>query len=149
MDGKLVGNFTSISFTSENGIVWSYLLNGTSITLKAGVNTAAIVNKNILQSGACTFLNSTNGTTGYTYSFGSTCQALTAYAIGQRFWLQTDTPCPISAVQSGCTLNIDMVGIRNIKQADGSTDPAFGQFDFKKGVPIRYDGTVFRIEWQR
>ncbi len=148
VDGKFVGNFTSITFTSGNGVTWAYQPNGASIALQAGVNTATIVNKNILQSGACTFLNSTNGTAAYTVSLGPVCQALTAYTAGQRFWLQTDTPCPISASQSGCTLNIDTVGIRNIKQADGLTDPLFGQFDFKKGVPIRYDGAVFRIEWQ-
>lgn len=105
-------------------------------------NTATLATKSTLQSGACTFVNSTNGTKAYTYAMGSTCQAITVYTAGMRFWLKTDTPCA-----ADCSLNIDNVLLRNIKRSDGKTDPG-GQFDFTQGVPIWYDGTVFRIEWQ-
>ena len=105
-------------------------------------NTVTLVTKDKLQSGTCQFLNSTNGTKGYTYALGSACLALGVYTPGMRFWLKTDTPCI-----ADCTLNVDNIGMRNIKQADGTTDPK-GLFDFTQGVPIWYDGTVFRIEWQ-
>ncbi len=142
VDGKLVGNFTSITFTSGNGVTWAYQPNGASIALQAGANTATIVNKNILQSGACTFLNSMNGTVNYSYDLGPSCQAMTAYTAGQRFWLQTDIPCA-----AACWLTIGLLPRISLKRSDGSTDPG-GQFDFRQGVPIRYDGAVFRIEWQ-
>lgn len=105
-------------------------------------NTATLVTKNVLQSGSCAFINSTNGTKSYTYQMGTACQVITSYTAGMRFWLKTDTICT-----ADCTLNIDSVGLRNIKRSDGTTDPG-GLFDFTQGVPIWYDGTVFRLEWQ-
>lgn len=142
VDGKMVGNFNSLTFTSGNGIVWTYLASGTGIQVSAGYNSATMVTKGVLQSGACTFLNSVNGTKAYTAALGATCQLLTSYSVGERFWLTADAPCA-----ADCTINIDNVGIKNIKRSDGKADPG-GLFDFTQGVPIRYDGTVFRIEWQ-
>ena len=142
VDGNLVGTFTSLIFTSGNGIVWASRPNGSTLNLDVGMNTGTVVSKTILQSGACTFLNSTNGTVNYTFDLGPSCQALNAYAIGQRFWLKADVPCP-----ANCWLQIENLAQINIKRSDGTTDPG-GLFDFTQGVPIWYDGTVFRIEWQ-
>jgi hypothetical protein len=105
-------------------------------------NTATILTKLTQMSGACGYLNSTNGTTGYTYDLGSVCQALLVYTKGMRFWLTTDVPCP-----ANCSINVSQVGLVSIKRSDGATDPG-GQYDFTQGVPIWYDGTVFRLEWQ-
>lgn len=143
IDGRPAGSFSSVAFTSGNGINWTATPSGQTLNIAAAVNTATQVNKTSLQSGACTYLRSTNGTKAYTVSLGLTCQALTSYTAGQGFWLTTDAPCPVD-----CSINIDNVGIKNITLSDGGTNPG-GQFDFTQGVPIRYDGTVFRIEWQR
>jgi hypothetical protein len=105
-------------------------------------NTATMLTKLTQMSGACGYLNSTNGTTNYTYDLGPACQALTVYTKGMRFWLTADTKCPAS-----CTLNINQVNKVAIKRSDGTTDPG-GIFDFTQGVPVWFDGLVFRIEWQ-
>jgi hypothetical protein len=107
-------------------------------------NTATMVTKTKLQSGDCQFLKSTNGTTLYTYQMGTACQVISAYTRGMRFWLVTDKQCA-----ANCWLNIDNVSPTgtSIKRSDGTTDPG-GLFDFTQGVPIWFDGTVFRIEWQ-
>jgi hypothetical protein len=108
-------------------------------------NTATLVTKDKLQSNGCQFLTSANGTTNYTYAMGTACQVVTAYTRGMRFWLVTDVPCA-----ANCSLSIDNVVPQgtSIKRSDGKTDPG-GLFDFTQGVPIWFDGTVFRIEWQR
>lgn len=142
IDGIPAGSFSSVAFTSGNGINWSAAPDGKTLNIQAAVNTATQVNKTTLQSGACTFLNSTNGTKAYTATLGAACQALTAYSLGQRFWLTADAPC-----SADCSISIDNVGIKNVKLDDGITDPG-GLFNFSQGVPIWYDGTVFRIEWQ-
>jgi hypothetical protein len=142
VNGVQVGIASSVNFVSGNGIVQACVPNGARIDCTPSYNTTTIATKATLESGACTYLNSTNGTTAYDYDLGPACQALTAYTIGQRFWLTANAQCV-----AFCSLNINKVGQINIKRSDGSTDPG-GLFDFTQGVPIRYDGKVFRIEWQ-
>jgi hypothetical protein len=146
VDGKPVGIAPALNLQSGNGIAEACLLNvaAARIDCTPSYNTALIATKPMLESGACTYLNSTNGTTQYTYNLGLSCIALqNGYTVGMRFWLTTDTQCA-----TGCSINIDNQGITAIKRSDGSIDPG-GLFDFTQGVPIRYDGKVFRIEWQR
>lgn len=142
VNGQPVGFATTFNFVSANGIMQVCTPSGAQVNCTPSYNTAIMVTKGVLQSGACQYLNSTNGTIGYTYQLGPSCQALTVYTKGMRFWLVTDTPCP-----GACSLNIDNVGLKNIKRSDGLTDPG-GIFDFTQGVPVWFDGTVFRIEWQ-
>lgn len=134
---------TTLNLISGPSILWLCQPVGTSqLNCQTQANTATLATKSTLQSGACTFLNSTDGTTDYTYDLGPGCINLAAYTKGQRWWLKTLTTCP-----AGCRLNINSNGYLAIKRSDGTTDPG-GQFDFTKGVPIWFDGTVFRIEWQ-
>ena len=46
--------------------------------------------------------------------------------------------------QRSCTLNIDNVGLKNIKKIDGTTDPG-GTFVAGQPQWVFYDGTVFRL----
>lgn len=146
-----LGPFSTIQFdtnpspTAGGGIVWSATPKANGLlTVMADMNSAKIPTKSTVQSGALQYIESNNGTIAYTYNFGSIPggQALTSYTKGMGFYLKSDAQCA-----SFCTLNIDKVGLVNIKQSDGSTDPG-GVYDFTRGVPIRYDGSVFRIEWQ-
>lgn len=143
VDGKLVGNAVSLNFNSGTGLMQVCSAAGNQINCSPSYNTATLATKATLQSGACQNINSGNGTIQYTATLGPTCQALAGYVVGMRFWLVTDAQCA-----AGCSLDIDKQGVVAIKRADGSTDPG-GLFDFTQGVPIRYDGKVFRIEWQR
>lgn len=44
------------------------------------------------------------------------------------------------------TVNVDSLGVKNIKQADGSTDPSSGDIPTTRDTWLRYDGTNFRIQ---
>jgi hypothetical protein len=43
------------------------------------------------------------------------------------------------------TVNVATLGVKNIKKADGSTDPAAGDIPTDKDTWARYDGTSFRL----
>jgi len=142
MDGKPI-TATTLNLMSGPSIIWICSPVGASqLNCQSLANTATLVSKATLQSGACQFINSTDGSKSYTYAMGPTCQTLQSYVPGARFWLKTVTPCP-----ADCSLNIDKLGQLSIKQSDGSTDPG-GLFDFTRGVPIWFDGKLFRIECQ-
>jgi hypothetical protein len=135
IDGKVMNGFTSLVFTSGNGILWVANQSGTTLILSAGLNTTTALTRAMLQSGACTFIRSVNGTNSYTYSFGPACTAWSAYGTGPWFIL-ADTKCP-----TFCTLNVDNLGMHNIKRGDGTTDPG-GIVDFTKGAWIWFDASV-------
>lgn len=44
-----------------------------------------------------------------------------------------------------CTVNAFAFGLKNIKKADGSTNPSAGDISTTQDTLLRYDGTVFRI----
>jgi hypothetical protein len=93
-------------------------------------NTALLPSKDTLQSNACTYAKSTNGTTAYTYSFGPACKALTKYTEGMRITLWVDTSCV-----ANCSVNFDNTGIVSIKLRDTSSDPGQVPGSFVKGQP--------------
>lgn len=43
------------------------------------------------------------------------------------------------------TVNVASLGVKSIKKADGSTDPAAGELEASKDISLIYDGTYFRI----
>lgn len=51
----------------------------------------------------------------------------------------------VAALSGAGTLNIDGLGARAIKKADGLTDPAASEVAVGQQVPLRYDGSVFRL----
>jgi hypothetical protein len=106
-------------------------------------NTTTMLSKSTFQSGVCDFVISSNGTFAYTYTgFGAAgCQALTVYTKGMHFKLVVD----VTNAEGGCSLNVDNVGVRNIKLADGSTDPAPSSLQPGWEYDIWFDGTVWRL----
>jgi hypothetical protein len=114
-------------------------------------NTATLLTKSTFQSGVCDFINSTNGTKAYTYTgFGAAgCQSLTTYTRGMHLRLvvdQTNFPDSPGLATGSCTLNIDNIGLKNIKQQDGTTDPVANSLMPGREYPIWFDGVVFRLE---
>lgn len=87
------------------------------------------------------FCNSTNGTLAMVCSFSST-KALTAYTGGMMPTFQSD-----ATSSSGVTVNIDSVGIKAIKQSDGTTDPVAGEVAALQPFIAFYDSanSVFRL----
>src|SRR5579872_5709230 len=83
--------------------------------------------------------NSTNGTAAYTCSLNAAA-ALTAYAQGMWLTLLVDT-----TNNGAATLNVDGIGVKNIRQSDGVTNPAAGQITAGRAVTITYDGAAWRL----
>ena len=121
-------NETCSNNTGANRIDCTNSLN-TSVALTIAAN----------QSGAPIVCNSTTGTAAYACSFAST-KTLTVYTPGMFVILTADTNNTGPA-----TLNIDSLGVKNIKQSDGLTDPAAGMITAGRPVAIYYDGSVWRL----
>jgi hypothetical protein len=83
------------------------------------------------------FCNSATQTTAYTCTLPY--KPLGSYLAGMSFLLNVDTTCAAS-----CTLNIDRVGLVNIKKIDGTSDPG-GTLVGGQPQWVFYDGTVFRL----
>jgi hypothetical protein len=134
------GGTYTMSLNPSTSLQWKAgfgLLNAmTGVTNAAAVDTAVFATKIVQESGACNVLVSNNGTTAYTPSLAG-CQALTAYTQWQVFALVVDTTC-----SSSCTINIDGLGIKSIKQSDGVTDPG-GTLIANRPRNIAYNGSVF------
>jgi hypothetical protein len=105
------------------------------------VNTASVLSKDQFESGGCQFLDSTNGTPQYTAGLALGCKALSSYKAGQVFVLRVDATNAAGA----CSLNIDNLGLRAIKQRDGVTDPGPGTVAAGQFYWVFYDGQVFRL----
>jgi len=81
---------------------------------------------------------SSTGSDTYT---GTATPTLTTYTDG----MVVEFEATAAANTGAASLNIDTLGAVNIKLCDGSTDPATGDIAVGKQVPLRYDGTVFRL----
>lgn len=72
-----------------------------------------------------------------------TISGLTAYTAGMEVrFVKSSTACTGG---TATTLNISSLGVKAIKQADGTTDPASGDCPASRQLILRYDGTLFRI----
>lgn len=103
------------------------------------LNTAVAETLAVAQSGAPLFCDSQNGTAAYTCALGA--RALTAYTLGMFVLLHPDVPNAGPA-----SLNINTVGLKSIKQNDGTTDPGAGQLAAGRFYWLFYDGNVFRMQ---
>jgi hypothetical protein len=72
-----------------------------------------------------------------TYACGLT-PALTAYATGMLVLFKPNT-----SNTTGCTLQIEALGAKNIKLADGTTDPATGDLVAGRHYLLRYNSVSF------
>jgi len=134
VDGKPINTAGVINIRSGNGVMAmatpNPALSGTDILFDINSVVAATldqVHNNI------NFCNSTNGTGQFTCKLPN--RALPAYQAGQVFLLVADQSC------TSCSLNVDNVGSKGIKDAAGNDAP------ITKLTPrwIWYDGVVFRV----
>jgi hypothetical protein len=141
-NGTTQGTQATLNFISGTGIVEACVNNAglSRVDCTPSLNTSVALTIATAQTGAPIYCNSTNGTSAYTCSFAST-RSLTSYATGMFVLLRTDT-----SNSAGCSLNIDGVGLKAIKQKDGTTDPAAGQITAGQFYWLFYDGTVWRMQ---
>ena len=136
--GATVGTRGTLNLVSGNGIFEACADNsaGNRIDCTPSFNFAVVPNHDMIH-GNENYCYSSNGTTAYT------CQlpfrALNGYRAGMTFLLFPDASCDTS-----CSVNIDNLGIVNIKKSDGATDPG-GDLIARQAQWIFYDGTVFRL----
>jgi hypothetical protein len=139
VDGKLVGTRSALNLESGNGIVEVCRDEGSlknRITCTPSYNSALISTHDTVHNNEH-YCFSSNRTTQYTCSLPN--KAITAYQTGMTFVLVTDATC-----RTSCTLNIDSLGIVQIKLNDGTTDPR-GAFVAEEPQWVFYDGRVFRL----
>jgi hypothetical protein len=138
VNGTSVGTRPGVNFSAGTGITATCSDNPgkNRVDCSNAFNTAIVATHDSVHANE-NFCDSTNGTTQYTCRLAS--KVLTQYALGMTFLLRADASCLTS-----CSVNIDALGLKAIKQTDGSTDPGGG---FIAGQPqwIFYDGTVFRL----
>lgn len=83
------------------------------------------------------YCKSTNGTPAYTCKLP--VKQLVEYTEGQAFLLNVDQAC-----SAGCTLAVDLLPSRTIKNSDGVTDPN-GALIPGRAQWVWFDGTIFRM----
>jgi hypothetical protein len=138
LNGSTAGTQPALNFISGAGIVQSCTNNvgASRVDCTPSFNTALIPTHDTIHANE-SYCASSNGTTAYTCSMPD--KALVSYSVGQVFLLNVDTTCA-----SSCSLNIDGVGLVNIKQKDGVTAPA-GTPVAGQAVFVWYDGTIIRL----
>jgi hypothetical protein len=138
LNGTTQGTQPTLNFISGTGIVQACTNNAgaSRVDCTPSFNTALIPTHDTIHANE-SYCASSNGTTGYTCSMPD--KALMSYGVGQAFLLNVDTTCA-----SSCSLNIDGLGVKTIKEKDGLTDPTgtlvAGQAQF-----VWYDGTIIRL----
>jgi hypothetical protein len=138
VDGKPVGVEQNLNLIPGNGIMHACVDNPGKqrVDCTPSFNTALIATHDAVHANE-NYCASTNGTFGYTCGFPN--KALTAYSPGMTFVLNVDATCT-----AFCSLNIDNIGLVNIKKIDGATDPG-GTLLAGQPQWVFYDGKVFRL----
>jgi hypothetical protein len=138
-DGSAVGTEATLNFVPGTGITNAITDVGVKINIQSAVDTAVIQSRANAQSGATLICNSAGGSTSaYTCAMSPT---LTAYTTGMVVVWKPD----VSSAAGAITLNVDILGAKGIKQADGTTDPGASGAVAGRFYPLTYDGTVFRL----
>jgi hypothetical protein len=138
VNGQPVSARNTLNLIPGNGIMHACVDNQGQqrIDCTPSFNTALIPTHDTVHANE-NYCASTNGTIGYTCRLPN--KALTSYGAGMTFVLNVDVDCTAS-----CSLNIDNVGLKNIKRIDGTRDPG-GALSAGQPQWIFYDGTVFRL----
>ena len=138
VDGKPVGAKGTLNLIPGNGIMHVCVENPNQqrVDCTSSFNTGVIATHDTVHANA-NYCFSANGTIQYTCRLSN--RALTYYRAGMTFVLNVDAPC-----NAYCSLNIDGVGLVNIKKIDGTTDPG-GALVAGQPQWVFYDGTVFRL----
>lgn len=138
-DGTVVGTRPIGNFVTGFGILNTLSDTGAQINIQHAVDTAVILTKASAQSGAPVLCAPTSGSaTTFTCSMSPT---LTAYTTGMALAWKPD----VSGTGSAITLNIDTLGAKPVKLADGTTDPTSVDVIVGRLYNIWYDGAVFRM----
>jgi len=139
-DGVVVGSpRPQINVIPGLGIGTGVTDTGTEINIQHFADTAVLTTKTVAQSGSLLLCSSASASSSaYTCTMSPT---LGAYSMGLILSWVPD----VSGSGGATTLNVDTLGAKSLKLADGVTDPASGDVVGGRMYSIWYDGTVFRL----
>lgn len=138
LDGTLVGTRAIENFVNGTGLVTTAADTGTRIDLQQMADTAVLLTKASAQTGSVLLCQSSSGSAEiYACSMSPT---LGTYTAGMMLAWEPD----INGAGGPTTLNIDALGARPVKLADGTSDPTPVDILAGRLLPLWYDGTVFR-----
>jgi hypothetical protein len=137
LDGTTVGQASTLDFRSGAGVVDLVNMNAQTALIQISADTAYLQTLAAEQAGsALACISSSNSTTAYSCAMTPT---LTGYSTAMILhWI------PDVAAAAGATLNVDTLGAKRIKMADGVTDAA-GSVLAGRLYQIWYDGAGFRM----
>jgi hypothetical protein len=137
--GTLVGARPILDFSAGPGILLAISDTGQAISIQSSVDTSFVQTSGNEQSGASLLCSTASGS-GTTYTCALS-PVLTGYTTGMVLNWNPD----VSATGGSTTLNVNTLGAKSVKLADGATDPAPGDVVAGRIVEIWYDGVVFRL----
>lgn len=138
-NGTVVGSRGIANFLPGTGILNLITDTGSMINIQQTVDTAVVLTRSDQQSGQ-TLLCASTGGSGSNYSCGMT-PTLTIYRRGMVLeWIPD-----VDGSGGQTTLNIDTLGQKSIKLADGVTDPLTGDIVGGRLSTIWFDGSNFRL----
>jgi hypothetical protein len=138
-DGTVVGTQAVQNFVVGPGLVNAMTDTGTRINIQQNVDTAVVQTREAAQSGSALLCASASGSgSAYTCSMNP---SLSSYTPGMVLFWKPDVGSPGGAV----TINVDTLGAKPVKLADGTTDPTGAEILAERFYPIWYDGTGFRL----
>lgn len=137
--GFLVGARSRANFVAGGGIVNAITDSGSAIDIQSSVDTAVVLTKAHLQTGAVLACESAQGpANAYECAMSPT---LTQYYEGMVVYWVPDSP----AVAGAVTLSIDSLGAKPVKTMMDDATPAVGQILAGVMYPLWYDGASFRM----
>jgi hypothetical protein len=138
LDGTAAGTRAVENFVSGVGVVTTIVDTGTRINIQNTADTSVMLSKAAAQGGSVFLCTSASGSAGaYTCPMAPT---LATYTAGMTIAWKPD----VDGAGGATTLNIDTLGARPVKLADGTTDPTPIDIQAGRLLPLWYDGTVFR-----
>jgi hypothetical protein len=139
-DGVNVGTRATQNFITGTGLVTVISDTGTKVNIQQGADTAVMESRANAQSGTTLLCVSSGGSSpAFTCSMNPT---LNGYSAGMAVQWRP------SADGSGVpiTLNIDTLGAKPVKLADGVTNPTAADLAAGRQYALWYDGSTFRLQ---
>ncbi|MGB9458366.1 MAG: hypothetical protein WCB12_20125 [Bryobacteraceae bacterium] len=138
-NGVTVGSRPITNFLTGAGLISVITDTGTEINIQSALDTAVVATLPGEQTGSSVLCSSASGSAA-TYGCSMTPTA-TAYTVGMVLHWIPD----VNGAGGATTLNVDSLGAKSIKQADGVSDPSATDILAGSMHEVWYDGTNFRF----
>lgn len=138
-DGVLAGVKPIINFVPGAGLSQIVTVMPSQLNVQQSLDTAVLMTNARSQSGEALFCASESGSsTVYTCAMQPLLGVLST---GMVFHWRPD----VDNISGPLTLEVDLLGPKPIRLADGQAEPREGDFRAGRLYPLWYDGTVFRV----